>query len=290
MRRVTIPLNFFENTKAIEYRILAFLKSGKNNKFKDIFENDLKRIETKSIRDNARRRNDIQSVIESCLENLEAKSKIYFDEHHNSWFLEKVKLRHLSDKEQKYLKHAHGLGDGWQNISDEGHAINWIYKMTPDDFEAFCCALLDHAKVQNLKVSEKREKSGADGGIDGYGELEIKGQMEKVLIQAKRYRPDNQITTNQIRDFLGAYDFENINYGFFITTSIFSDNALEQCKELNSRENGVKKIELIDKKRIIDIMLSKGKNIKGFGLYKTPDLDRLFINTYILKNSLDKYK
>jgi len=286
-RSQTDPIIFFDDVDKLKYKIAKFLDGRKKTTIQDILKFLCSVIKMRDLRIEAESRQDIKNIVSDLLEVLKLENKVYFDEHHKSWYLQTANIKTISEKESNYLENVHKLGQGWKNIDHPDDAIQWIYSnFTPDQFESFCGALLEHSKVIEPHVSIKKEKSGADGGVDGYGKFKINNEIVDIIFQAKRYKPSNYVTVNEIRDFLGAYDFEDIQYGFFITTGLFSDSAIKNCKILNNKPNVTKKIQLIDKNKIIEIMLSKGKNPLGFGLFKTAEYDRYFINENILKNAV----
>lgn len=121
---------------------------------------------------------------------------------------------------------------------NKGAAARWLHenllneKQSPlgiDEFEVFCGALLEHCGFFNIKLTSKR-RSGADGGIDLFADHLVDGKMEKVAIQAKRYKASNQLGTDVVQSFIGAMDSCEMTHGLLMTTSQFSDRALELIK------------------------------------------------------------
>lgn len=78
-----------------------------------------------------------------------------------------------------------------------------------------------------------------DDGIDGII-YEDKLGLDKIYIQAKRYKLDNTVGKPQIQQFSGALDEQKATKGVFITTSSYSKEAKQYVEKLN------KKIVLID--------------------------------------------
>lgn len=56
---------------------------------------------------------------------------------------------------------------------------------------------------------------------------------KQVIIQCKRYNDNQTISPKDVREFLGSMMHAGAEYGFFITTSSFSENAKEFCKDKN---------------------------------------------------------
>jgi len=202
-----------------------------------------------------------------------------------------VILHDLTDKERKYFK-AKGLGEGWCRLDDaeSGHdALWWMHQnFSPDEFEQFCCAILEHLGAKNVQLPAKRP-SGADGGIDGEGDFIIDGKSNKFAIQAKKYRPDRYVDTDTSDKLVGSLTKRNIDYGFIITTSFISDIAHQEVKEITNEPRNNIKIELIDKHRLLKCMEFRGDSPHGFGLHKTDDLGLYYLNRDMLKRLIAKY-
>ena len=67
----------------------------------------------------------------------------------------------------------------------------------------------------------------SDGGLDICFEDE-KGQ---VIIQCKKYNSDNRVNVGEVREFFGVMNHYNVAYGYFITTSDFTDSAKSFSQE-----------------------------------------------------------
>jgi restriction system protein len=96
------------------------------------------------------------------------------------------------------------------------------------------------------------EKSGFvlgrshDSGIDG-AILEDKLGLSKIYLQAKRYKPVNSIGRPEIQKFVGS--LLGVTKAIFITTSSFSQEAIEYSKSLQSVS-----LALIDSEKLLDLM------------------------------------
>lgn len=87
-----------------------------------------------------------------------------------------------------------------------------------------------------------------DGGIDGVIDQDALG-LDRVYIQAKRYKPDSPIGPKDIQAFFGALNMAKAAKGVFITTSSFTKAAQETAEKLGSR------IVLIDGDRLAQLMI-----------------------------------
>lgn len=85
--------------------------------------------------------------------------------------------------------------------------------------------------------------TGDDGiDIDLYDDNELKS-----IVQCKRYAENQNISVKDIREFLGSMIHVNAQLGYFITTTSFSEQAIEFSKD--------KQIYLIDGVRLKKIVL-----------------------------------
>lgn len=88
-----------------------------------------------------------------------------------------------------------------------------------------------------------------DEGVDGRINQDTLG-LDQILIQAKRYGPDNKIDRNTIQAFVGSLSGKGVSKGVFITTSSFAFTAQEFVERgLNT------KVILIDGNRLLDLMI-----------------------------------
>ncbi len=125
-----------------------------------------------------------------------------------------------------------------------------LMNLHPQQFEAFAGNLLESVGFTDVAVT----KYVGDGGIDGYGNLEMGVVKVKAAFQVKRWQQNiGRPNIAQFRgDIQGKFD-----QGIFVTTSDFSDEA----KEVSSVPGAVP-IVLINGDRIVNIMLEKGLGVR----------------------------
>ena len=107
-------------------------------------------------------------------------------------------------------------------------------------------------------AGEVRGKSG-DGGIDGVIREDKLG-LDLIYVQAKRYKADNAIGAEKIREFSGALDFTGARKGVFITTSRFTPDAERFATQLQA-----KRIVLVDGHRLTMLMIEHGVGVRPKG-------------------------
>lgn len=97
---------------------------------------------------------------------------------------------------------------------------------------------------QALGFDGKLTPPSGDDGIDIIL-TDLKGI--KVIAQCKRFAEQQNINPKDVREFLGSIVHAEAKYGFFITTTTFSDQAKSFCEEKN--------IILIDGPKLIKLFL-----------------------------------
>ena len=106
-------------------------------------------------------------------------------------------------------------------------------------------------------------KSG-DGGIDGIIKEDKLG-LDVVYIQAKRWT--NSVGRPVVQAFAGSLEGVRARKGVLITTSYFSQDALEYVGKIEKR------IVLIDGKQLADLMIDYDIGVNAVQTYKIKRLD-----------------
>jgi restriction system protein len=117
-----------------------------------------------------------------------------------------------------------------------------LRRLSPSGFEKVCKELLREHGFENVAVTGKSH----DGGIDGYGTLEINPFVSfKVLFQCKRYK--GSVSRSEVGDFRNAM-IGRAEKGIIMTTGTFSQEAIKEATR-----DGAPKIELIDGLRLVEM-------------------------------------
>lgn len=125
-----------------------------------------------------------------------------------------------------------------------------LMNLHPQQFEAFAAKLLESVGFTDLEVT----KYVGDGGIDGYGNLEMGVVKIKAAFQVKRWHQN--VPRPDVDQFRGAIQGK-FDQGIFITTSDFSDEA----KHVSSVPGAVP-IVLINGDKVVDIMFEKRLGVR----------------------------
>ncbi|WP_170963091.1 restriction endonuclease [Burkholderia humptydooensis] len=128
--------------------------------------------------------------------------------------------------------------------SDYRYELIQLLKNLPaSGFERLSQRLLREAGFVQVVVTG----SSGDGGIDGYGTLQVNPLVSfKVLFQCKRYA--KSVPPSQVRDFRGAMSGRT-DKGIIITTGTFTAEARREAVR-----DGVPPIELIDGEKLVDML------------------------------------
>ena len=106
----------------------------------------------------------------------------------------------------------------------------------------------------------------ADGGVDGIIDEDELG-LSKIYLQAKRYA-ESKVPEKEMRDFVGAMATNNVSKGVFITTSDFSDRAINAAEKSHGY-----KIILINGKKLAELMRKHGLGAKPKKNYDIKEFD-----------------
>lgn len=142
-----------------------------------------------------------------------------------------------------------------------------LQSVTPKGFEDICKRLLREHGFENVFVTG----SSHDGGIDGYGTLELNPFVSiKVLFQCKRYK--GTVSRAQVGDFRNAM-IGRAEKGIILTTGTFSEDAKREASR-----DGAPPIELIDGQKLIELFEAVQLGVKPRTIF---DVDFKFFENYI---------
>lgn len=122
----------------------------------------------------------------------------------------------------------------------------------PAFFEQIIVDLLIAMGYGTSKLSGRLLGGAGDDGVDGVINQDPLG-VDQVYVQAKRYTETNKIGAGAIRDFYGALGLKDVTKGIFVTTSAFSESAIQTAEKLGARIvliDGVKLAELMVEHRV----------------------------------------
>jgi len=134
--------------------------------------------------------------------------------------------------------------------------LDVLQNLSPSGFERVSRELLREHGFENVVVTG----GSHDGGIDGYGTLEINPFVSfKVLFQCKRYK--GSVSRPQIGDFRNAM-IGRAEKGIIITTGTFTNEALKEANR-----DGAPQIELVDGTKLVEMFEKVELGVKPKTVY-----------------------
>ena len=122
---------------------------------------------------------------------------------------------------------------------------------------------MGYAGANNFSEVTKKTR---DGGIDGILYQDALG-LDKVFVQAKRYKEDNLVQGKEMTNFIGSLEVKGTNKGIFITTSEFSKDAFEKIKDSS------KNVITINGNKLTDLMLQYSVGVRNEKIHNIPRID-----------------
>ena len=156
----------------------------------------------------------------------------------------------------------------FKNINDDLSAdlLQRVLDMSPAFFERLVLdLLLNMGYGGKNKEMAKVTPTSHDNGVDGIIPEDALG-LDKIYIQAKRYK-DTPVGKPEIQQFVGALEEQKATKGVFITTSKFTNGAIETANKAS------KKIVLIDGKSLADYMIEYNVGVSEKKVYEVKKLD-----------------
>jgi restriction system protein len=143
--------------------------------------------------------------------------------------------------------------------------LETVKKASPTFFEELVVDLLV-AMGYGGSVEDAGRAVGkaGDGGIDGIIKEDKLG-LDVVYVQAKRW--SNSVGRPVVQAFAGSLEGVRARKGVLITTSFFSQDALEYVQKIEKR------IVLIDGKQLADLMIDHDVGVNIVQIYKIKRLD-----------------
>lgn len=124
--------------------------------------------------------------------------------------------------------------------------LDQLHEVSPTFFETIVLDLLHRMGYGASRSDLQRVGGSGDGGVDGVISLDKLG-LEKVYVQAKRWQQQS-VGRPEIQAFYGALAGQRANKGVFITTSNFSNQAVDFARS-------VERIVLVDGARLAGLMI-----------------------------------
>jgi restriction system protein len=125
-----------------------------------------------------------------------------------------------------------------------------VLETSPATFEKSIVDLLLAMGYGGSRADAGQQLGGTgDGGVDGVIREDRLG-LDRIYLQAKRYKPGNTVGSETVQAFIGALVGRGSQKGVLITTSTFTKGALEAA-----RQTGGLRLVLIDGEALTKLMI-----------------------------------
>jgi restriction system protein len=147
------------------------------------------------------------------------------------------------------------------NVAEE--LLESLAACSPKFFEFVVLDVLHKMGYGASRSDIRRVGGSGDGGIDGVISLDRLG-LEKVYVQAKRWQ--HAVGRPEVQGFYGALAGQRANKGVFITTSTFTQQAMQFAAS-------VERVVLVDGKRLAELMIEHEVGVTHHRIVKVARLD-----------------
>jgi len=145
--------------------------------------------------------------------------------------------------------------------------VQRVQNLSPKFLEVVVLELLHAMGYGASETSIEHVGGPGDEGVDGVIHQDELG-LQRIYVQAKRYKAENSIGRPDIQKFVGALAGQGANGGVFITTSSFSADARDYAsKNLSAR------VVLIDGAEFGLLMVRHGIGVQKRKTFSIVDID-----------------
>jgi mrr restriction system protein len=163
------------------------------------------------------------------------------------------------------------LSDSYERIKQniQSQILTTILSKKPQEFERLVVKLLQAMGYGGeVKNSGTVTQLSNDGGIDGTIKEDALG-FNHISIQAKRYALENTVGRAELQSFVGAVSVTPSKKGVFITTSDYTERAIEYVGNLN----GTPTIILINGQQLVEYIYDYGLGLQTEKVLKIMKMD-----------------
>jgi len=143
--------------------------------------------------------------------------------------------------------------------------VDVLSQVSPEYFESIVLDLLHRMGYGTSRSDILLVGRSGDGGIDGVISLDRLG-LEKVYVQAKRWQ--GPVGRPEVQAFYGALAGQRANKGVFITTSTFTQQAVDFA-------GSVDRVVLVDGSRLADLMIEHEVGVTSRSI-RVPKVDSAY--------------
>jgi len=155
-----------------------------------------------------------------------------------------------------------------QKLANE--LLDYVKNSSPEFFEKLVLDLLLKMGYGGTREDAGKRIGGTkDGGIDGIIQEDRLG-FNNIYIQAKKW--ENKISRPELQKFIGALSDNNAQKGIFITTSDYTNEALETARRKN--------IVTINGTKLARLMIEFNIGITTKDIYEIKSIDADYFNEF----------
>ena len=147
--------------------------------------------------------------------------------------------------------------------------LDRLIQSPPSFFEDMILQLMGAMGYGSSADAGKKLGKSGDDGVDGVINEDALG-VDQIYLQAKRYAPQNKVSSADIRNFYGALGLKDVTRGVFVTTSSFSPSAIETADKLGAR------IVLVDGQQLAELMIDHQIGCRVKSVYRVAEIDESF--------------
>lgn len=136
-----------------------------------------------------------------------------------------------------------------EEVRFKSQLINRMQHMDPFDFEVLILSLIQKMGYGEMVPNKIDPQTPGDEGVDGMIRCDEFG-FRTIYTQAKRWSSSVLVGRQEVQKFVGALEGKNCSEGIFITTSHFTDAAIDYVNKISRF-----KIALVDGTRLADLMV-----------------------------------
>ena len=172
--------------------------------------------------------------------------------------------------QQESVTPEESLEQAYQQLRDEvaNELLHLIKENSPDFFEKLVVnVLVAMGYGGSVKEAGKATQRTADEGIDGIIKEDRLG-LDAIYLQAKRW--EAPVGRPEIQKFVGALHGQRAKKGVFISTSRFSNDAINYASNIDS------KVVLIDGHDLVQLMIDFGVGVSTSRVFEVKKVDTDF--------------
>ncbi|WP_349828370.1 restriction endonuclease [Brevibacterium litoralis] len=165
------------------------------------------------------------------------------------------------------------IGEGVERIHTQVAAelLSRLHANDPSFFEDAVVKLLVAMGYGGADGTATVTRASNDEGIDGIIDQDALG-LNRVYVQAKRYRPDRTVQRPEIQAFVGALLGQQADGGVFVTSGTFTSGAKQYAQQVQQR------IILVDGPRMADLMIRYGIGVQVKQTFQVVTVDEDFFD------------